>query len=75
MSNIDDNIRKAANEEAAALEKVFSATQAAEIEKGCKAMFDLYYNYVKAGFTTGQALQLVIATLQASAQAGKGNGK
>lgn len=74
MSNIDDNIRKAANEEAAALENVFNATQAMEIEKGCKALFDLYTNYVKAGFNPGQALQLVIATIQ-TPQAGKGSGK
>lgn len=74
MSNIDDNIRKAAGEEAAQIDNVFSATQAKEMEAGCKALFDLYTNYVKAGFTPGQALQLVIATIQMP-QAGKGNGK
>lgn len=75
MNNADENIRKAASEEAAQLEKVFNATQAAEIEKMCKSMFDLYTNYVKAGFTPGQALQLVIATLQATVQVGKVGGK
>lgn len=70
MNNADENIRKAASEEAAQLEQVFNATQAMEIEKGCKALFDLYTNYVKAGFNPEQALRLVIATIQIP-QAGK----
>ena len=74
MSNMDDNIRKAANEEAAQINNVFSATQANEIERACKGMFELYTNYVKAGFTPEQALQLVIAQVQALT-AGKGSGK
>lgn len=71
MNNAEDNIRKAAREEAAQLDNVFSATQAKELESGCKAMFDLYTNYVKAGFTPGQALQLVCTVLSAVSKGGK----
>lgn len=71
MNNTDDNIRKAAMEEAAQIDNVLSATQAKELEKGCKAMFDLYTNYVKAGFTPGQAMQLVCTVLSTAAKGGK----
>ena len=74
MNNNDDNIRKAASEEAAQIDNIFSATQAKEMEAGCKALFALYTNYVNAGFTPGQALQLVIATIHRP-QAGMGDGK
>lgn len=71
MSNADDNIRKAASEEAAQIDNVFSATQAKQMQAGAKALFDLYTNYVKAGFTPGQAMQLVCTVLTAGAKGGK----
>lgn len=74
MSNNDENIRKAADEEAAQLAGIFSATQAAEIEAGCKSLFALYTGYMKAGFNPEQALRLVIATIQMP-QVGKGKGE
>lgn len=71
MMNSDD-IRKAAMNEFRQIQEALLETEKNEMLNSCKAMFALYKGFVDAGFTDKQALQLVIATLQAGIA---GNGR
>ena len=37
-----------------------------EMDKGAKALYDIYQSFIKAGFSEGQAMALVLATLTAT---------
>ena len=71
MMNSDD-IRKAAMDELRQIRGALLETEKNEMLNSCKAMFTLYKGFVDAGFNDKQALQIVIATLQASIA---GNGR
>ena len=76
MMNSDD-IRKAAMNEFRQIQEALLETEKNEMLNSCKAMFTLYKGFVDAGFNDKQALQLVIATIQAAiaGNGGKENGK
>lgn len=71
MSNADDNIRKAANEERAQLAGIFDATRLAEMKQVCKSMHELYKSFLEAGFDRQQAMQMTIAMMQIANGGGK----
>ena len=62
----DEDILNIANAEVEELNRMFNATQQAEISNYCKALFAIYTGYIKAGFTSAQAMQLVTAMMQAA---------
>ena len=77
MSNMDDNIRKAAENEFSQLRGIFDATEMQNLKAAAKCMHDMYTNFVEAGFDRQQALQLTISIIQSAfvSNAGKGAGK
>lgn len=66
MSNIDDNIRNAAEQELSQLKGIFDATELQNMKEAAKATYNLFTNFMEAGFDTQQAMQLTISIIQSA---------
>lgn len=66
MNNMDDNIRKAAEQEFSQLKGIFDATELQNMKEAAKATYTLFTNFMEAGFDTQQAIQLTIGIIQSA---------